>query len=130
MARFGGSTVYDRMKKTGYITGPKHTMLGQEAAAPVPPDAGGDPGGSALDEPGTEGSDETGDVGPPNLRDAKDVADACGDCVHFDGGQCTKFNTNVTPNQVCDEFQEGAPDNGEETGTPEVPEGPVSQTRP
>jgi hypothetical protein len=130
MARFVGSTVYDRLKKTGYITGPKHAMLGQEADAPVLPDAGGDPGGTALDDPGTEGSDETEDAGPPNLRDARDVPDACGDCVNFDGGTCTKFNTNVTANQVCDEFEEGAPDNGEESTGTEVPQGPVSQTRP
>jgi hypothetical protein len=129
MARFGGSTVYDRLKKTGYITGPKHAMLGQQADAPVPPDAGGGPGGSAPGEPDTPGSDETEAQGPPNLRDAKDVADSCGDCANFDGGTCTKFNTNATPNQVCDEFEEGAPDNGEETGT-EVPQGPGTETRP
>src|SRR5262245_13284674 len=103
MARLGGSTVYDRLKKTGYITGPKHAMLGQQADTPVPLDAGGDPGGMGPDDPDVPGSDAAVSGGPPNLRDAQVTPDSCADCGHFNGrDQCMKFNTNVTPNEVCD----------------------------
>ena len=108
MLSTNNDTVYSRMKKTGYITGPRHRMNpGMEDMQP-------------QDTPATDG--------PPNLRDAPEP-ESCGDCANFRGNQCGKFNTSVTPNQVCDDFEEGAPDNGEESTSTEIPQvpGPEAQ---
>ena len=120
MARFGGSTVYDRFKKTGYITGPKHSMLGQMADAPVPRDAGGDPGGQpgSPDDEAAEGESQT----PPNLRDSDSTLASCGDCAHYGAsGTCELYsNYGVTPNEVCDSVEKGGSNGEESTGTEEV----------
>ena len=121
-------TVYDRYKKTGYITGPNHRMAtALNSAAPEP------------DEPESGGEGE-----PPNLRDAGDSMESCGDCEYFtpasaagaagvgprgnpgavrsvEGSSCSKFGDYpVTPNQVCDDYEPIA----EEGGEGEEAEGP------
>ena len=117
----GGSTVYDRMKTNGgYMTGPRHRMqAGMEAvAAPE--------------------SEVDGAAGPPNLRDAGESPDSCGQCVHFEpgdmgdkGSSACKLHGDhpVSANQVCDDF-EGSPEGEEEGGMPEEMGGEIPMPMP
>jgi hypothetical protein len=116
MAFLQGQTVHDRMKKTGFIMGPRHNM------APAMDDAAGAAPAASPDN----------NAGPPNLRDA-DGPESCGDCDHFDAAgyaddsgagsgsaQCSQFQCNVTPNQVCDAFSpKGDADNGDQEVSPQ-----------
>ena len=96
------STVYDRTKKTGYMTGPNHRMRqAMDAMQPPPPAA------SASAEGG----------GPPNLRDSGGDPESCGECANFDGRDtCLKYDSPVSPNEVCDDFDPVDEGDEEEAG--------------
>ena len=85
------STVYDRVKRTGYMMGPAHKMGPAMDQMPEP-----EPGPSTA--PDAAGS-------PPNLRDAGASPESCGDCGSFQGNRCLKFDADVTPNLVCDAYE-------------------------
>lgn len=117
-------TVYDRMKRTGYLMGSKHRMGPSMESSAAPPS------GDAEDE---------SSAAPPNLRDAGDSMESCADCVHFEpasaaagaavgprgnaiggraveGSSCSKYGGYpVTPNQVCDDWEPVA-EEGESPG--------------
>ena len=86
------NTVFDRYKKTGYITGSRHAMgPALEEGAPPPPESDG--------------------MSPPNLRDSGSDSDSCGTCANFSQNHCDKFDVDLTPNLVCDAFEaQGGPD--------------------
>ena len=57
---------------------------------------------------------------PPNLRDMEQEGLSCGECKHFTGEGCAKFNNYpVEADQVCDAFDGG----GEEEGGEEMGDG-------
>ena len=113
------STVFSRAKRTGFLIGPHHKMdpgMTDNAPSATP---------LSADGPGS-------DTAPPNLRDSP-APENCGECANYSGSgasspedpsgtpnQCMKFNTSVTPNQVCDDFTEGGTDNGENEATEPV----------
>jgi hypothetical protein len=117
-------TVYDRMKKTGYLMGPNHRMgaaMDMESAPPAPA------GPAAADGEQDE---------PPNLQDSGEAGGggSCGECVNFEydqggdqeGSGACKLHGDypVTPNQVCDDFQseeEGEQDDGSQEEAAEMP---------
>jgi len=68
------STVYDRVKKTGYMTGPNHRMREAMDAMQSAPR----PAGAAAAQKGAGVVTE-----PPNLEDAGDGAESCGECVRM-----------------------------------------------
>ena len=52
---------------------------------------------------------------PPNLRDAEQEGVSCGECKHFMGQGCAKFNNYpVEGDQVCDAFEGGGEGEGGE----------------
>lgn len=112
-----GDTVYDRLKRTGYMMGPEHRMgpaFDDQARGPDLTIIIGSPKGNA------EGGQR-----PPGLRDAGNTMESCSECARFEGedgsgrGKCGKFGADVSRNQVCDEY--------ENAGMPE-PEGEPVET--
>ena len=108
-----GSTVYDRAKKTGFLLGPRHRYEAamEEDAAP-------------------ETEQDVAGGKPPNLRDAGAGGETCDSCMHSEAGdegglQCMKYGGYpVTPNQVCDDFEEQGGEEGVEEGAaPPMPGG-------
>ncbi len=116
MPMMGGRTVFDRVKKTGYMTGPEHKMN-----SALEDQSDDDPTMNADDAADPDGGEETGE--PPNLRDSAERPASCGDCQNFqpagqDGGSsCLKYGgAEVMPNEVCDGY-EGASDEADEGGS-------------
>lgn len=112
--RMGGTTVYDRAKKTGFMLGGQHKM---GPAFDDQPEATM----NADDPASPDDGDEEGEPGdPPNLRDSSDRPNSCADCKNFtpggdSGGTCAKYgDASVTPNEVCDGF-EGKTEEGDES---------------
>lgn len=126
------STVADRMKRTGYIMGPRHRMFSSVGGE------GGPGGAPAPVKPVAEGGQGERSE-PPGLRDAEDGMECCGNCADCvadkDGAgmKCKGYGVPVTANMCCDDWhpegEESVAENGsgEEEGAP--PAGTVSVMR-
>jgi hypothetical protein len=112
MTPTGPGTMDDRRKRTGYIMGSRHPM--SQSLPPILPAASGEPGATALTGP----AEPPGAEGPPNYRDSGTEGASCGDCRHFDAGNCVQFATPVTPNMLCDAHEPAGPPEGMPTGPP------------
>lgn len=83
-------TVYDRMKLNGgIIAGPNHKLSNQRIRESMEESA------EKPEEP--EGNE------PPNLRDAERM-DSCATCTHYAAQNCQKYDTEVGPSEICDDF--------------------------
>ncbi len=107
-----GNTVYDRLKKTGFMMGPQHAM-GASFDMKANPD---------KQDPTMMDDDSGTPEKPPALRDSIDTSECCGTCANFDpgGGEdmkpcCEKYNDYpVTANQVCDSYEDKQPESAKE----------------
>lgn len=96
-------TVFDRSKLNGgFITSPKHVMLGSLDGMKA------GTGAISADGPGDNeaGEAQGSSTDAPNYRKA-DGMESCGECMHFDPqkAECEQYEFKTSPDMICDSFQ-------------------------